>query len=699
MLAKTASAPADPTTDTEHPARSESQAWGDAVPDPQVLLKAVRDSGGRVVDFTIADINRATCEDMRGNRQELLGRSISGALPNFGSSGLLSRYVQCLETREPLVADGFLDLHLGERRRLDIRGNCAGADLLAVTWRDVTDRFALEQRLAESEAHYRLLAAHSSDVIVLVRGHRIRWISPSVEQTLGSPPSHWVGREPHTLVAIQDVPILTEALDAFVDGRPARHRLRARDADGGLRWVDFHAKPFSDADGSGDGVIASFRVIDEQVAAERHAEAERRRRATADAQYRKVMDNSIVPTSQVTPKGRFVMVNQAMCDFLGYDEDTLLQMTWQEVTDVAEVGTSKAVVAELIAGRADSGRFTKHYVRSDGHRILGDVSVGCIRKPGGDVENLVAQIIDITAQEESRRRLAEREDNVRGMESLLRAVQELSMARSLSAIERIVSAAARELTGCDSTTFARREDNDHLRMNSRVESMVVVPIRKLDPIGAIGHDWATPHQASDHEISLLQTLADSAAIAMENIQVHSELERRVHDRTAELEQANERIRRLSVTDELTGLNNRRGFYLLAEPAIDAAGRHGHDWMLAYLDIDRLKRVNDQHGHQVGDALITDVAQVLRATLRESDILARIGGDEFCVLADTDDGPAALRMRLVEAFANFNQTARRPYRLSVSIGLVQVPATGSATVDELIARSDRLMYREKRDRGR
>jgi diguanylate cyclase (GGDEF)-like protein len=121
-------------------------------------------------------------------------------------------------------------------------------------------------------------------------------------------------------------------------------------------------------------------------------------------------------------------------------------------------------------------------------------------------------------------------------------------------------------------------------------------------------------------------------------------------------------------------------------------------LLAFLDIDGLKKVNDEHGHDVGDMLIADVAQLLRATLRGSDIPARMGGDEFCVLiAEPEDDPAMLRKRLVEAFRCFNQTGNRPYHLSASIGVVQRPATGSTTVDELLARADELMYREKKAR--
>lgn len=242
-------------------------------------------------------------------------------------------------------------------------------------------------------------------------------------------------------------------------------------------------------------------------------------------------------------------------------------------------------------------------------------------------------------------------DYVRGMERLMRAVQELSLARSLPDVQRIVRTSARELTGCDGATFVLRDngqcfyaDEDAIAplwkgsrfpmdicisgwamlnrdaavipdiyRDSRipheayrptfVKSLVMVPIRKLDPIGAIGNYWAHERQPSEQEVSLLQALADSTSVAMENVAVYSELEQRVRDRTAELEQANEEIQQLSITDELTGLLNRRGFYLLAQPALESARRHRHSCLLAFFDVDGLKRVNDGYGHDAGDDLI------------------------------------------------------------------------------------------------
>lgn len=335
-------------------------------------------------------------------------------------------------------------------------------------------------------------------------------------------------------------------------------------------------------------------------------------------------------------------------------------------------------------------------------------------------------------------------DYVAGMERLLEAVQELSLARSLAEVQLVVRSSARELTGCDGATFVLRDDDTcyyadedaiaPLWKGSRfpieacvsgwamlnreaaiipdiyhdpripqgiyrptfVKSLVMVPIRRQNPIGAIGNYWAHQHSPSGQEVRLLQALADSTSIAMENVRVYSELEQRVRDRTAALESANEEIRRLSITDEMTGLNNRRGFYLRAEQKLHGTRHLGSSCVLAFLDVDGLKRVNDELGHEVGDRLIKDVAQALRGMKEESDILARMGGDEFCVMvSETDSQTAPLKERLEAAFRTFNETNDRPYRLSASIGLARASASGTATVDELLARADELMYVEKK----
>jgi diguanylate cyclase (GGDEF)-like protein/PAS domain S-box-containing protein len=178
------------------------------------------------------------------------------------------------------------------------------------------------------------------------------------------------------------------------------------------------------------------------------------------------------------------------------------------------------------------------------------------------------------------------------------------------------------------------------------------------------------------------------------------------DITAQKE-AEEALRRLSTTDELTGLFNRRGFFLLAEQQRRLAVRKKAELLLLYIDIDDFKRINDEHGHVAGDRVLADLSHILRSCFRDSDIvarlgdetgvLARMGGDEFVILAvDAGaQGEEILTTRLRERLQQYNEERGRPYQLSLSVGAVHVRPGPEVTVDSLIAAADRLMYENKR----
>jgi two-component system cell cycle response regulator len=161
------------------------------------------------------------------------------------------------------------------------------------------------------------------------------------------------------------------------------------------------------------------------------------------------------------------------------------------------------------------------------------------------------------------------------------------------------------------------------------------------------------------------------------------------------------LRRLATVDDLTGLFNRRGFLPLAEHHLNLVDRNKFPLMLLFIDLDGLKRVNDAHGHAEGSRMIQDTATVLTKTLRTSDVLARVGGDEFCVLLTGDDAENAERVlvRLVEAVAGHNARAMRPYELSLSVGAAPYDPEEPCSIEELMERADALMYEEKERRHR
>jgi diguanylate cyclase (GGDEF)-like protein/PAS domain S-box-containing protein len=163
----------------------------------------------------------------------------------------------------------------------------------------------------------------------------------------------------------------------------------------------------------------------------------------------------------------------------------------------------------------------------------------------------------------------------------------------------------------------------------------------------------------------------------------------------------EEIKALSLHDELTTLLNRRGFLTLAEQQLKTASRLKKRIALLYLDVDDLKRINDTGGHKLGDRALTEVAFNLKKSFRESDIVARMGGDEFSVLAmeTTRMDADALVRRLEEKLEFFNDrsSAEAGFRLAVSIGVFTREPDQQATIEEMLSRADLLMYERKRAR--
>jgi diguanylate cyclase (GGDEF)-like protein len=161
-----------------------------------------------------------------------------------------------------------------------------------------------------------------------------------------------------------------------------------------------------------------------------------------------------------------------------------------------------------------------------------------------------------------------------------------------------------------------------------------------------------------------------------------------------LREALEQEKAAARTDFLTGVANRRYFFEIAYAEIRRARRYGRPFIVAYLDIDEFKAINDRFGHNQGDALLRQVAQTIQKSLRAVDVVARLGGDEFSILFPETDGVHALsimrkvQMRLAEKMEEMK------WPVTFSIGTVAY-ATPPVSVDEMVKTADTLMYSVKR----
>ncbi|HSL68747.1 MAG TPA: diguanylate cyclase [Longimicrobiales bacterium] len=160
----------------------------------------------------------------------------------------------------------------------------------------------------------------------------------------------------------------------------------------------------------------------------------------------------------------------------------------------------------------------------------------------------------------------------------------------------------------------------------------------------------------------------------------------------------ERLRELAILDDLTGLYNRRGFLTIANQQLKAARRAQRNALVLFADLNNLKQINDTLGHKDGDQALIDAAHIFNRTFRESDVIARVGGDEFAILAIESDSAHldSIRARIDSALQLANSDRARSFELSISIGAAAYDPARNDTVEELLAWADRAMYQQKRN---
>ncbi|MGE5468279.1 MAG: GGDEF domain-containing protein [Ignavibacteria bacterium] len=243
-------------------------------------------------------------------------------------------------------------------------------------------------------------------------------------------------------------------------------------------------------------------------------------------------------------------------------------------------------------------------------------------------------------------------------------------------------------------------------------SIIAFPFPPIEPVGVLaavwfrrsGDDFARP-------IAALHHIGELTAAALGNVVLRDQLEAHVIARSEEIaqaarEHAEELGRRDSIEDELqhiantdvmTGMLNRRGFFLKAEWSLKVARRRGIPSALIFADIDRLKSVNDTLGHDVGDHLIQDGATILHGSFRDSDVVARLGGDEFAAFALDAPQPEAILARIRKNIDDFHQRLARPYRVSFSTGIIACNPSSDLTLADYLSQADQQMYEQKRSR--
>lgn len=167
----------------------------------------------------------------------------------------------------------------------------------------------------------------------------------------------------------------------------------------------------------------------------------------------------------------------------------------------------------------------------------------------------------------------------------------------------------------------------------------------------------------------------------------------------ELNAKNRLLNELSITDQLTGINNRRGFLDSVQSYVNSSYNEGKRAMIVFADMDNLKQVNDIYGHKNGDFAIKSIANILKKSFDENDIIGRIGGDEFVAFAFLDDveRPQAIRNTIASLSKELNDTCGKPYYIDISLGVYTFTCTPSISIEEILHNADEALYENKKNK--
>jgi len=457
----------------------------------------------------------------------------------------------------------------------------------------------------------------------------------------------------------------------------------------------------------------------------------------SESRFRAIFEKAAVGVAEIEiGTGRFLTVNRWFCELVGRTEEELLATNFQAITHPDDLHRHEAKMALLVAGKIGSYELEKRYIRKDGAIIWVNLTSSPLWKPEeAPTRNLIV-VQDVT---ERRRIQEENELRARQLTVLHETSVELTAELNQNALFQSIAQHALDLIGgtyCNCYLF--RPELDLLeRVAFAGQALFSSGTTRRRGEGFVGHVWTTgapllvddyhawtgrnreydpypsralagapihwgeeflgvlsvmaflPHRFTKADVEVLKMFATQAAIAIRNARLYGMVEQ------------------LAVTDELTSLFNRRGFFQLGEREFERALRFNRPLAALMIDIDHFKRVNDAHGHSAGDQVLRALADCVRLNTRGIDVAGRYGGEEFVLLLPETPLPEAVQIaeRLRQSIADPSVPIRPangdfpPVKIQITVSIgVAVALPGIPNLADLLAQADQAMYRGK-DSGR
>jgi diguanylate cyclase (GGDEF)-like protein/PAS domain S-box-containing protein len=409
----------------------------------------------------------------------------------------------------------------------------------------------------------------------------------------------------------------------------------------------------------------------------------------SEQQYKSLFEYNPDAVYSFDLDGNFLSANPACYKLSGYSVEELMHMSFMPL--IVPEDLEKTSYRFRMAAKGKPQNYEVAIKHKDGHRVeLNIINIPIV--VAGEIIGVYGIAKDITERKWAEKSLREREERSRRMLSAVTRYTYSVEVRGGQAVS------TRHSIGCLPVTGYHPEDytSDPYLWYSMIhpDDRMMVENSVKDILSGL--------KVSPIEHRLFRR--DGSVVWVRNTMVphHDDKGRLIRydgliEDITERKHAEESLLALSLVDDLTGIYNRRGFSTLAQQELKKANRIKRGMLMLFADVDDLKKINDSLGHQEGDLALIETANLLKETFREPDIIARIGGDEFVVLAAETSADSAdiLTTRLKENLRSSNKKHR--YKLSISTGIVQYNPEQPCSIDELLSRADKMMYEQKRNK--
>jgi diguanylate cyclase (GGDEF)-like protein/PAS domain S-box-containing protein len=576
--------------------------------------------------------------------------------------------------------------------------------LAQVIWRyrfaDLTPAFAATE----------IMATMPDALVVLDRGGAVGLVNKAAVQLFERPESSLVGMDIGGLIG---KPIGSEILEKLLRGGSVRDYefLFSKD-ESPAKVISLSASTIRDTTEQPIAFVCVVQdITDRKQAEDKMRDSEKRFRLLVEG----VKDYAIYLLDLA---GHVISWNEGAERITGYQHTEIVGEHFSKFYPMAEALKGKP--QEQLNAAIEEGRTELEgwRVRRDGSMYWADVVATALRDPSGRVYGFVEITRDITEQKRTEEALRASETKFRRLvDSNIIGFMLVNMRGKVleanDAFLKMLAYTRDDLAagkiGGDTMTPPEYRYVDEW-MSKRLELSGVCPPIEKEYVRRDGSripvlvGVVLLDKLSGQCLCFVIDASERRAAQEALLKAYDGMETHVQERTTELkreitkrERAEEALKHLTITDSLTGLYNRRGFLALSQQHLELGRRGTHDLLVFMGDLDDLKGINDTSGHSAGDQAISAAADVLRATFRSSDVIARVGGDEFAVVAIEDGEQTAERLlqRLAQRLEEQNQKGLYPFRLGISMGWTRLRPKETESLEDLMQTADQMLYQQKK----